>query len=213
MWGLLNIVVYLAALVGCIHITAALTGNETVQPFRSLYAIRPDLMKDRYVVLTRNIRNEDSVEAHWQALQPSLNLLNAISPDIAKWIVRLYNQNQIIWEKKPHFFNWPVLAAYGKEFYFAPDFWKLSEGDKAAVIAHEYFHYRQNKSWMVGDVIMETLTGKLSEYGSRTEDEAYLYQIYAYRAMAMPPGEIATSYFRKRNLYQFLLSPSGDARQ
>lgn len=201
--------VYMVALVGLIQVTATLTGNGTVQPFRKLETLRPDLTKTRYMVLTQNIDDNDSAEQHWEALQHSMSLLQAIDPEIANWMARLHAEKRIIWTKQPTLFNWPVLACYSwytNDFYFGPDFWKLSEGDKAAAIAHEYFHYKQNKLMMVSDTILEALSGKLSEYGSRTEDEAHLYQWFAYQAMGMPPREIVQGYFRQRNLYRFVLS-------
>jgi hypothetical protein len=161
----------------------------------------------RHQYLTVSIADPDSPERHWQALQPTLSLLWAINPDIAVWLKQLNRHNRILWKTHPTLFNWPVLASYEwrlNYFYLGPRFWKLSEGDKAAVIAHEYFHYKQNKFWMVGDTVLETLTGKLPEYGSRTEDEAHLYQLYAYKAMEMAPGQIISNYFSRRANYRFL---------
>jgi hypothetical protein len=206
--SLLNVVLYILALVGLIQIVGSFTGNETVQPFRSLQAFRPDLLKNRDVVLTTSITDQDTTEQHWKALQPTLSILWAINPDISSWMIRLNHEKRIIWTRHPTLFNWPVIASYDwrmNDFYFGPSFWKLSEGDKAAVIAHEYFHYKQNKIWMVGDTMLETLSGKLSEYGSKTEDEAHFYQLYAYQAMSMPPGEIVKGYFSNRRLYRFVL--------
>lgn len=91
-------------------------------------------------------------------------------------------------------------------FYFSPDFWKLPEGEKAAVIAHEYFHHKQNTIWMVGDTIGETLSGKVPEYGSRTEDKAHLFQMMANKALGLPPDPIVVGYFAQRNLYRFMLT-------
>lgn len=207
--SLLSIAVFVLALIGAIQIIAAITGNETVQPFRSLATFRPGLMKTRYEVLTATIKDKDSAEKHWKALQPTLALLQAINPDISNWMIRLNTEKRIIWTRRATLFNWPVLASYDwrfNDFYLAPEFWRLPEGEKAAVIAHEYFHSRQSKLWMVGDTILEAVSGKLSEYGSRTEDEAHLYQWFAYRAMDMPPSDIVRGYFKQRNLYRFVLS-------
>jgi len=208
--SLMNVLLGLFALIGIIQIIAAFTVQETVQPFRSLQSFKPELMKTRYEKLTLNITDKDSPEVHWKALQPAQSILWAINPDIAVWMAQLHREKRIIWTLHATLFNWPVIASYDwrmNDFYLGPEFWKLSEGDKAAVIAHEYFHYKQNKVWMVGDTVLETISGKLSEYGSRTEDEAHLYQIYAYQAMGMPPGEVIKGYFSQRHLYRFVLNP------
>ena len=207
--SLLNIALYLLALVGLVQILAVFDNTEAVQPFRSLKVIRPDLMDIRSQTLTSEITDHDTATKHWHALQHSEALLWAINPDISNWLVRLNKEKRIIWTRRPTLFNWPVLASYDwrdNTFYLGPDFWKLSEGDKAAVIAHEYFHYRQNKIWMVGDTLLEAISGKLKEYGSRTEDEAHVYQWFAYRAMSMPAGDTVKSYFSQRKLYRFVLS-------
>jgi hypothetical protein len=210
-----SVVICLLALIGFLDVMGGFLGSPVVLPFNSLGPEKPELMKQRYLSLTLDIDKLDSPEAHWRALQPALSLLNAIQPDIAQWMVQLNREKRMLWKPLPTLFNWPVLASYDwrlNYFYLGPEFWKLNEGDKAAVIAHEYFHHRQNKPWMLGDTMLETVTGKLSEYGSRTEDEAHLFQLAAYQAMGMQPSGIVTGYFRQRHLYRFVSRPPASCR-
>lgn len=210
----LRIAICFLSLIGLVVCIGAFTGNETVQPFRSLQSFRPELLSSRNQILTSNTMDQYSARDHWEALHHAQALLWAINPDISSWLISLQKRNRIIWTTRSTLFNWPVIASYdwrSDDLYFGPGFWQLSEGDKAAVIAHEYFHYRQNKIWMIGDTLLETITGKLSEYGSKTEDEAYLYQLFAYRAMGMPPGETVKQYFAQRKLYRFVLSENPKA--
>lgn len=205
-----NVAVYLLTLLGALHLLAGLTDGQPVPAFRPLQQKQTDCLKHRYLIMTLNIRETDSAEAHWHALQPSLSILKAINPDIAHWINRLNQNHRMLWKQHATLFNWPVLASYdwrNDTFYLGPEFWKLQEGEKAAVLAHEYFHYRQNRFWLIADTLQEGLTGKLSEYGSRTEDEAHLYQWYAYQAMHMPPSDLVKGYFSRRKLYHFALTP------
>lgn len=205
----LNSALILLALLGLLQLCAAFKGDTTIQPFRSLQAFAPDLMETRHQSLTGKITDKDSTNSHWETLKHAQALLWAINPEISSWMARLHNEDRILWTEHPTLFNWPVLASYhwqANTFYVGPGFWKLSEADKAAVIAHEYYHFKQNKLGMIGDTVLEILTGKMQEYGSRTEDEAHLYQLYAYKAMDMPPGDIVTGYFRQRGLYRFVLT-------
>jgi hypothetical protein len=207
---LLNVIIVGFALLGLLQWLACITDNDMLPPFHPLPANQAKLLKYRYLILTTHLRESDTPKAHWQALQPSLRLLQAINPDISHWITQLNRENRILWKPHATLFNWPVLASYDwrfNNFYLGPDFWKLQEGEKAAVLAHEYFHYRQNRFWMVADTLGEGLSGKLSEYGSRTEDEAHLYQWYAYQALHMPPSDLVKSYFSRRKLYRFVLTP------
>lgn len=207
---LMNAAVILLTLVGLLHLGAALTGEHTVPAFKPLNPAQPALLKNRYLILSLNVQDSDSPQAHWRSLQPSLALLHAINPDISRWITQLNAENRIVWKKQATLFNWPVLASYvwqSNDLYLGPGFWRLQEGEKAAALAHEYFHYRQNRLWMIADTFVETVSGKLSEYGSRTEDEAHLYQWFAYQAMRMPPSDIVQGYFSRRKLYRFILTP------
>jgi hypothetical protein len=204
-----NTLLCLLALTGGVHLLAAFTGEALVTPFRPLQLFRADLIPLRTRNLTTSIQIGDSEEKHWQALKTSREILQAINPDISNWLEQLYRGQRIIWTPRPTLFNWPVIASYDgrfNDFYLGPTFWTLPEGEKAAVIAHEYFHAHQNKIWMFADTIEEALSGQLSQYGSRTEDEAHLYQLYAYRAMGLPPSPIARGYFNQRRLYRFTLS-------
>jgi len=207
---LVNTAVMLLALIGLLYMGATLIGEHIVPAFKPLNPAQPALLKNRYLILSLNIQDSDSPQAHWQALQPSLALLHAINPDISRWITQLNAENRIIWKKQATLFNWPVLASYvwqSNDLYLGPGFWRLQEGEKAAALAHEYFHYRQNRLWMIADTFVEAVSGKLSEYGSRTEDEAHLYQWCAYRAMRMSPSDIVQGYFSRRKLYRFILTP------
>lgn len=204
----LNTLLCVLALTGGLQLLAAMTSDSLVSPFRPLASFRPDLLPVREQVLTRTLRPTDSAEAHWEALSASRELLWAINPDILSWLRRMNKENRIIWEPRPNVFNWPVLAAYDARFdnlYLSPGFWELSEGEKAAVLTHEYFHAHQNRARLFIDTIEKALSGKLSKYGSRTEDEAHLYQLFAYRALGMPPSRLVRNYFLQRRLYRFTL--------
>ncbi|MBY0451343.1 MAG: hypothetical protein K2X01_12035 [Cyanobacteria bacterium] len=142
-----------------------------------------------------------SADEYWKGLQPSLELLNAVSPEIHSWVVSQYNNGKLLFsadevdELKDHrelgeateeqaCFNYKT-----GELPLLRTFWSLKDGEKAAFFIHEYRHYRQNMVKRVRITVNQVVTGKSSNnYLNPLEDEAYLYQQEALMALGMKPS-------------------------
>lgn len=208
---MLNIVVLLLAMVGLAHVLDYASGDGSLPRFRSLRDsashLQGRLYRNRSLKLARQEVSISTADG-WQAMQPAFFLVRAIAPEIADWLNRMHTRNRIVYRLLPlqrHFFsrqiylssnvNWGVLNV-------GPAFWNLRDGDKAAFLIHEYRHFRQNRPKVIASLTAEVLSGTLPEYGSVLEDEAFLYQNEAYRALGMPNGLIRP-YLRRRNLLHF----------
>ena len=142
-----------------------------------------------------------SADEYWRGLQPTLELLNAVAPEIHSWVISQYNSGKLLFsadevnELKDHqelgeateeqaCFNYKT-----GELPLLRTFWSLKDGEKAAFFIHEYRHYRQNMVKRVRITVNQVITGKGSNnYLNPLEDEAYLYQQEALMALGIKPS-------------------------
>jgi hypothetical protein len=153
--------------------------------------------------------NTASPEARWAAMASSRKLLGIVSPDIAQWLERLHAEGRIAYEAPPDtllVYDRPVdtslLGAYrhfNGKLYLGQDFWGISDGEKVCVLVHEYRHSRQNLPKQIAIQLARLLVGKASEYASPIEDEAFVYEHRAYRALGLPDNLIQP-YLQARSL-------------
>lgn len=152
---------------------------------------------------TQHLVAQESVdpETYWQAMQPAMEILEEVSPEIAAWVRQKQDTQKIVYGQPMIGGDGPI-AAYHPVFnnlYICQPFWEMKDGDKAAVLAHEYRHSRQNLPKMFSDRIAQLLSLKINEYPCHIEDEAYLYEKEFYQALGKDPKAI-DFYLHERDL-------------
>ena len=154
--------------------------------------------------------NEIDDALFWEGLQPSLKLLDATAPEMARWVVELHDKKRIVYNFDLPFdhpayertvaFQTPLFST----LLLAPGFYDEPDLDKAAILAHEYRHYRQNFPKTMAERGKQLLTLKLftDPDSNRLEDEAYLYQASFYEAYGEIPlwlqGVLEAKHLGKR---------------
>lgn len=133
----------------------------------------------------------------WKNLAASRELLTAVSPEIAAWLYALHEQNRIIYDSPHHLSAFygkapetPVLAAYeklGGKLYLGDDFWVLNDGEKAAILAHEYRHSRQSWPKVLSHRLAQLIGGGQLHYQSSLEAEAFAYERQVRSALGLSP--------------------------
>lgn len=131
----------------------------------------------------------------WQALAQSRDLLTAISPEISLWLHELQQKNQIeyvdtsalsaVYSQSD---DTPTLAAYEKisgKLVIHSAFWTLSDGEKTAILTHEYRHARQNWPKKISVHLGQFVAGGQLRYQSQLEAEAFDYERQARSALGL----------------------------
>lgn len=121
----------------------------------------------------------------WIALQPTIDILQKVNPTIAEWIIQCHEENNLIFEQPGVSQN--RLAMYdviARKVHIYPALFAGSDGDKAAVIAHEYRHSRQN-FWKFYRYLFVYHLGGMTDFNSDylIETEANYYEKLAGQAI------------------------------
>jgi hypothetical protein len=95
-----------------------------------------------------------SAEARWEGLSPSLRILEAVNPEIAKWIDERHTAGKIVFSDADVISNdhCRSLAKYdllSGKLTIQRELFAQCNGNIAAILAHEYRHSRQNYSKLV----------------------------------------------------------------
>lgn len=117
--------------------------------------------------------NFNEVKA-WDALQPSLRLLDKVCPEISNWTRLKYEQKKLIWITNQHL---PINGSYcihNDSLMLSCGIFDLKDGEKACTLAHEFRHSRQNFSKYCKSSIAFLITGTRDE--RIIEDDAYFYE-------------------------------------
>ncbi len=155
-----------------------------------------------------------SQDTYWASLQSTIAILQVTNPDVTMWLDTLRRQDKVrfrLMRVQQRIWGSRVQASFNVftgKLHIGESFWRMRNGDRAAILVHEFVHDRQSRIKIFADVMTELLAGRLGEYGSRLEDEAHLYQWECYRAMNMPPIRI-TDYLRRRNLLHYSRAVNG----
>jgi hypothetical protein len=184
----------LLLLIGLCTVFDNTIGDGPLPHFNSLKTMTSSLIAAAHRNTTARLTHLNSYQA-WPALAPSRDLLTALSPEISAWLYDLHRQNRILYTTPTDAYgaygvtaDTPILAAYrhidGK-LYLGQNFWHLSDGQKVAVLAHEYRHSRQNAPKRIGTMLAQLLGGGQLRYASRIEDEAFDYERQAQSALGI----------------------------
>lgn len=146
---------------------------------------------------TLNSLENPAIQPGWNHLAASRELLTAVSPEIAAWLYTLHEQNRIVYGSPLHLSAFygktsetPVLAAYeklGGKLYIGNDFWVLNDGEKAAILAHEFRHSRQNWPKVLSHRLAQLIGGGQFHYQSSLEAEAFAYERQVRSAFGLSP--------------------------
>lgn len=178
---------------------------------------------------TRNLLNEMSAnlrdgkpevprERIWQEMQPMMDMLKALSPEVHAWAQQMYASGQMKFNQgpiseSPNICTFDVIS---RELKINKVFFLSSDGEKASIMVHEYWHSRQNFGKHIARVLSpKTLFAPYIEmgakwvgrpyadgaliYGSQVEDEAHLLEWKATRAMGLTSSS-AEEYLRDRGI-------------
>ncbi len=115
----------------------------------------------------------------WIALQPTLNIVRTLSPEIAKWVEQQYREGRFLFD--PSNAVGPVaglqaspvlrlLTGHSGELTLFRMFLALNDGEKAAALIHEFRHEKQFAQ--VGTMSKRILA--LLYSGQKFSDEAYI---------------------------------------
>lgn len=135
--------------------------------------------------------------ANWQTLSGGRSLLLALSPPLAHWLYQLHHQRKIVYAPPAHWQSaygqsseTPLLAAYepwSGKLYIGTAFWALDDGEKAAILAHEYRHARQNWPKVISHRLAQWLIHGQLQYHAPLESEAFDYERQARAALGLSP--------------------------
>lgn len=147
---------------------------------------------------------EPDAEQGWQALARSRELLSALSPEMGLWLHQLrrnyhieYAQGGALGAIYSQTAETATLAAYDKlsgKLMIHPGFWGLNDGEKAAVLAHEYRHSRQNWPKKISVQLAQLVAGGQLRYQSQLEAEAFDYERQARSALGLPSQQVNGSH-------------------
>lgn len=191
------------ALIGGGHVYDSVIGDGPMPKLNVIKRTAPSVAAKIYENNTASLAfREATPEQYWQALQPTLEILDAVAPEIGNWVRDRHQAGKILYAMPG---NAPddAIAGYQpmtRQLFLSNTFWRFSNGEKASTLAHEFRHSQQNIPKSIAVRMTQLITGDLLKYPSRIEDEAYMYQLEFYRAVGMNPSDIRF-YLDDRDLY------------
>lgn len=119
-------------------------------------------------------------EERWQIMQPALDILDNVCPEIATWTRKKWLDGQLVFDTdSENLYAW-YHPATGR---VAVTMLGLSEcdGEMACTLAHEFRHSRQN--FLRGAQCQIALLWGLDRKSELVEDEAYVFEARVRRAI------------------------------
>lgn len=112
-------------------------------------------------------------ERAWQAIQPSLKILDEVCPEASDWLRDQHKCDKLTWMPDPDGTYAYYDFATGRVTINAQMF-ELSVGERAVTVAHEFRHSRQNIAKFIRAAFCVLLTGKHKP--ELIETDAYLFE-------------------------------------
>ncbi|MBY0449534.1 MAG: hypothetical protein K2X01_02775 [Cyanobacteria bacterium] len=200
-----RVVITYTTLIGGGEVYNHVVGDGALPRFSAFMPYEKDtLLENTTAGLSPEALKKLSAEEKWQALQPTLKILNALSPDIADWVKTQHRQGNLSYGPPTLTLNGNskdlILASFTMgSLKINTPFWQMPDGYKAATLVHEYRHSRQNWGKLLSVFGTKLLTADFA-YPSRIEDDAFLYEQEAIRAMGLPVSSGVEWYLRQQNL-------------
>jgi len=122
---------------------------------------------------TKGFYSKFEEEECWDELQPTLQILDKVCPEVSEWVRDRYVNGKIVWEKE----NSGTYAKYdyiNKQLTFNRISFMENDGIKASILAHEFRHSRQRFTKFYRSVIACMICRE-----PRTvlvENDAYLFE-------------------------------------
>ena len=134
-----------------------------------------DFYRNTTEALSDNFRN--STDDHrWQYLQPTLRLLKDVCPEAEAWVRQKHKDGLLFYTEG----NTDHIAAYSpflKHLIFNESMFRMGDGQKASILAHEFRHSRQSYSKFVIAGIWLLVSGDLPTELYEREAEAYQQKV------------------------------------
>jgi hypothetical protein len=194
-YHLSRITMLLLLIIGVCTVFDETIGDGELPHFNNLKAATSDVAWQAKRNTTYRFYYQTDAKA-WSALKPSRQLLMALSPEIAAWLYDMHRNQHIIYHAPTNTNaatyalppNTPLIAAYSHlqgKLYLGRTFWDLSDGEKIAVLAHEYRHFRQNPPKRFSRQLAQLIGLGRLHYTSLIEDEAFAYEKQAQAALGL----------------------------
>jgi len=192
---IVNIALLLLLLVGAGTVWDAAVGDGSLPTLNDLSVSAPQLSQLAQGNSTATLPLAQAQANYWESLSTTRQLMLSLSPQIAFWLLELHQNGHIIAHTPGDIHkiyhvsaDTALLAAYRHNenaLYLGEAFWKLSDGQKAAVIAHEYRHSRQNAGKRLSYQIAHWMSlGQLNRE-TPMENEAMDYERQAETALGI----------------------------
>lgn len=191
----LNMLFLLLICIGAGTVWDATIGDGPLPQLNNVKQQAPILMAMAQRNSTAQLAPSAIKQDYWQALTPSRQLLLSLSPQIAEWLENLHQQGHIethepegIHQAYHVSADTPLLAAYRynqNTLYLGQAFWQLSDGQKVAVITHEYRHSRQNAGKRISYQLAQWVGLGQLQNESPMENEARAYEREAELALGL----------------------------
>jgi len=199
-WGMrrvINVATLMLIIIGLGTVWNATIGDGSLPQLTALTHLSPKQAQLAQHSTTANLPITTIRSSYWEALSSSRSLLLSLSPQLAQWLLNLHLRQHIkiqdpddIHQTYHVSSETPLLAAYRfneDTLYLGEAFWKLSDGQKVTVIAHEYRHSRQNFGKRLSVQLAQWMgLGQLQAI-SPLEDEARDYERQAANALGINP--------------------------
>lgn len=177
--------------IGACQLYDDLVGDGRLPVFGSLEVTDPALQLSVYHNSTRHaFANFEERTDHWDLLEPTVDLVRGIAPEIAEWLEEMQRSGRIRYDADSD-----VLAGFdflSRKLTISRKLFCEVDGSKAACLIHEYRHHRQNFS----KVVRYTLSFVAYRDGVRSivENDAHIYEAMAYSALGMHDYTSGPSY-------------------
>ncbi len=144
---------------------------------------------------TRSLAFDFKEEECWDALQPTLQILDKVCPEVSKWVRDRHANGKIVWEKKMTM----TYARYdyiNKKLIFNRISFYENDGVKASILAHEFRHSRQSFTKFYRSVVACMICREPKP--NIVENDAYLFENKIIVAIFLGEELICDRAFGKR---------------
>ena len=173
----------LVFLFGCISLWDVIVGDGEIPSFSILLSEKLDPEK---VSSPRCMLLSATTDERWEGLQPTLQILDIVNPEVAKWTREKWRAGKLVFtegykegvETSNHLAKY---SSFNRTLKVSRGIFAEKDGTVATILCHEYRHSRQN----MGKVFMYAVSYFCNTTGRKSivENDAYLYECEAQKAI------------------------------
>lgn len=159
-------------MMGCLSLYDATVGDGDIPEPRLLGRLSPARSLAVYNT-TRDVNLQTTEDEAWEKLQPTLVILKEVAPHVETWIRDRRRRGKFVVDMS----DTGMYAGFdcvSREIKLRSMFFRLEDGEKACVIAHEWRHSKQNPTKFGKLIISFVITRELKT--ELVENDAYLYE-------------------------------------